>query len=712
MRTIAKHFSFRAIRAGAAVLAVLAASSAFAVQIFVAGSDPNADDKNAGTLAAPFKTIQAAVDKAQPGDVVLIHAGRYGESVTIRSAGTADHPIRFKAFADDAVLMDGADEIPADKWQPLPGSKNIFFLPAQFDPGQVLVDGKPVYVKVNKVKPYEWELDKLGEQDKNVYQFDASGKRLLVSLGGEKLAGHSIRVPVRPHAILLGANCRLSGIRALHYAYAPFVVSGDDAVVEDCLAVDCGGGVVAGGLNRRGAIIRRNTVIGALGCGIYLIDRPTGCLVEDNLVIRATLNPWHLPLLVGSIKMNGAADIVFAHNVVIEPGNPDTIGGWDGEAMWGDGNIVRVMYLGNVTAHAKHAGLYIEAVMGDTRAYFNTSYHDDQGITCRASQRGVFMRNYIESPRGSGLAVWHADEPYPTVDNVFAHNLVRQSETSLHMQTEHPNVFDYNVYWPRKGSRLAVGETKAGKTPVYKDLDEVRKATGHELHGEVRDAQPEDLGLGTVTFRVADARNPDEVLSMIGNGGCEFEDPAGVNLLPYFWRAGTGDGAEHVFGLSIYYGLGEGDNFAFSGAGGTVALQDDWPGRKHEKLAHSGWRCLEIVGRKPAEVCPAGLGFWSPSLPVRPGDTFDISLYVRGKDLKPLGGTALAAFVEFSDASGQHVRRQELAAEKTFTGTFGWTKVPCQAKVPADARRMKLFLGARPTAGTLMLDDITIKVRL
>jgi len=76
------------------------------------------------------------------------------------------------------------------------------------------------------------------------------------------------------------------------------------------------------------------------------------------------------------------------------------------------------------------------------------------------------------------------------------------------MQTEHPNFFDYNVYWPRKGSRLADGEEKNGKTPVYKDLDALRKATGHEMHGEVRDAQPEDVGLGTVTFRVADAKNP------------------------------------------------------------------------------------------------------------------------------------------------------------------------------------------------------------
>ena len=64
MRAIAKHFRFRAIRAGAVLLAVLAASSAFAAQIFVAGSDPKASDKNPGTEARPLKTIQKAASLA------------------------------------------------------------------------------------------------------------------------------------------------------------------------------------------------------------------------------------------------------------------------------------------------------------------------------------------------------------------------------------------------------------------------------------------------------------------------------------------------------------------------------------------------------------------------------------------------------------------------------------------------------------------------
>ena len=88
MRTIVEHFSFRVIHTGAVTLAMLAASSAFAAQIFVAGSDHQADDKNPGTLDKPFKTIQAALDKAQGNDSVEIRGGVYCESVRFKRGGS------------------------------------------------------------------------------------------------------------------------------------------------------------------------------------------------------------------------------------------------------------------------------------------------------------------------------------------------------------------------------------------------------------------------------------------------------------------------------------------------------------------------------------------------------------------------------------------------------------------------------------------------
>ena len=662
----------------------------------------SASDEAAGTEEQPWRTIQHAADVAQAGDTVYLHAGEYPESVTIKNPGTQQAPIVFCAYGDDEVILEGADSIPPDQWQRVEGFEHVYSIPLERDPGQVLVDGRPVYMKLDKVADFEWKLGTVTDADAGAWQFDPEGKRLLLNLGGGNPAeGHAIQVPVRPHAFRLNVHCRLSGIHARHYAATAIEVT-DDAVAEDCLVTDSQAGIRIAGWDSRGGVIRRNTVIGCLANGIFLQDRPTHCRIEDNLVVRCTLNPWHQPWWMGSVKMNSASDSLFAHNVVLEAGNPETINGWDGWALWGDINIVRVMYIGNATAHNKEAGIYVEFGMGDTQAYFNTSYRDGHGITCRQSQRGLYMRNYIQSPRSSGLAVWGGAEPYPTVDHVFAHNLVRDAEPSLRLQIEHPNFSDYNIYQPRENALFADGE----QGRKFATLEELQEATGHELHGEVRDAQPGDVGLGLVTFRVPYAKDPDERLMMIGNLGCEFEDPAGVNLLPYFWRAATGDGVERQFVYAAYTGLPGGvDTFAYGGAGGTLTLRGD------PRIAHGGNRCLEVNGFEPSRIPAEGLGFRTPSLPAKPGDTIGVSFWVSGRDLEPQGDTALCAFVEFTDATGRHRRRADVTGGALLRGTFNWQQIVGTVVVPETATRLTLFAGLAPGKGTLWLDDFTLDAR-
>ena len=694
-----------------------------AAEYHVAATQPAASDDNPGTVAKPWKTFAKAAATAQAGDTVLIHAGTYAESTAVKNAGTPEKPITFRAFADDEVVMDGADTIAGDKWQLAPNAKNIYALAVDPDPGQVLVDGKAVYMKVDQTSreyPRAYKLGTLADTDKNFYQYDAKAKKLLLNLGGDSPAKHVVRIPTRRSAFCLNANCRLSGIRAQHYVDTAIYVAGDDSVVEDCLVTDSGAGICVGGWDRRGVIVRRNTVIGSLSSGIFLQDRPTGCLIQDNLAIRCTLNPACEDCWIGSIKMNSAADTVFANNVALEAGNPNTDCGHDGWALWGDINIVRIFYVGNTSANNKEAGLYIEYAMGDTRAYFNTSYRNGHGITCRQSQRGVFMRNLVLESRGSGLAVWGGDAPYSTTDNVFAHNLVRDCSPAIWFAIEHPNFADYNTYWVKKDGLVAQGEApKGGKTPQFKELADWTKATGHDAHSKVQDAQPADVGLDTVTFRVPDAKDPSQVLMMVGNGGCEWEDPAGQNILPYFWRPGSGDGVEHKFPYAAYCGLEGGcEALAYGGAGGNVSLQlDSASDPKQPKFAHAGLRYIKIDGQKPADMCKDGLGFWSPSIPARAGDTYDISFFARGKDLKHPGATPIAAFVEFTDAAGQRRTRSYLSGRnqaiggKPLAGTFDWINIAGQIKVPDGAKRMRVFLGLLPATGQLLLDDISIKVK-
>ncbi|WP_372629178.1 hypothetical protein [Cohnella sp.] len=66
------------------------------------------DDVNPGTIEAPWRTIQKAVDSLLPGDTVLVRGGIYEEFVTIRSSGSADAGyITFQAYPGEKPVIEG-----------------------------------------------------------------------------------------------------------------------------------------------------------------------------------------------------------------------------------------------------------------------------------------------------------------------------------------------------------------------------------------------------------------------------------------------------------------------------------------------------------------------------------------------------------------------------------------------------------------------------
>ena len=84
--------------------------------IYVDGDDPAANDANSGTSAAPLATIQAGVDKARPGDVVIVRSAPYFRNhpsvnrpvVTIQNRhGTAEQPITITADTGERPFISG-----------------------------------------------------------------------------------------------------------------------------------------------------------------------------------------------------------------------------------------------------------------------------------------------------------------------------------------------------------------------------------------------------------------------------------------------------------------------------------------------------------------------------------------------------------------------------------------------------------------------------
>ncbi|MGW2571703.1 right-handed parallel beta-helix repeat-containing protein [Streptomyces sp. NPDC001537] len=66
-------------------------------------------DNNAGTLVAPLKTIQRAVDLAQPGTTIQIRGGIYAPTTNIQLVknGASDRPITLRNYNGERVVIDG-----------------------------------------------------------------------------------------------------------------------------------------------------------------------------------------------------------------------------------------------------------------------------------------------------------------------------------------------------------------------------------------------------------------------------------------------------------------------------------------------------------------------------------------------------------------------------------------------------------------------------
>lgn len=94
-----------------ALAIVFVAVSAQATDRYVSLSG---NDANAGTLAAPLRTVTQAAVMAQPGDTIYVRGGVYPERVKISSKGTSAARITFRPYGSEKVTFDGTT-VPSDK---------------------------------------------------------------------------------------------------------------------------------------------------------------------------------------------------------------------------------------------------------------------------------------------------------------------------------------------------------------------------------------------------------------------------------------------------------------------------------------------------------------------------------------------------------------------------------------------------------------------
>ncbi|MCX8038110.1 MAG: carbohydrate-binding protein [Candidatus Sumerlaeia bacterium] len=88
---------------------ILAAAAASAAEYHVS---VNGDDKNDGSAGKPFRTISAAAQAAQPGDVITVHEGTYREHIAPPRGGLSDDKrIVYQAAAGEKVEIKGSEVI-------------------------------------------------------------------------------------------------------------------------------------------------------------------------------------------------------------------------------------------------------------------------------------------------------------------------------------------------------------------------------------------------------------------------------------------------------------------------------------------------------------------------------------------------------------------------------------------------------------------------
>jgi hypothetical protein len=82
-------------------------------------------DANAGSQAAPWKSLAYATRQLNPGDTLYLRGGTYYEKLALTRSGTTNAPITIASFPGELAVIDGGlrefHDSPATSWEPLAG---------------------------------------------------------------------------------------------------------------------------------------------------------------------------------------------------------------------------------------------------------------------------------------------------------------------------------------------------------------------------------------------------------------------------------------------------------------------------------------------------------------------------------------------------------------------------------------------------------------
>ena len=108
---------------------------------------PSGNDKNPGTYLLPLRTIQAGINKAYPGDTVMVLAGTYNEQLTFPRSGTSGFPITVRGEVDSKgnplAIIDNTTPV-TGAWTAAPEVGSGVYKKVGFAPDIMLYNGKQI----------------------------------------------------------------------------------------------------------------------------------------------------------------------------------------------------------------------------------------------------------------------------------------------------------------------------------------------------------------------------------------------------------------------------------------------------------------------------------------------------------------------------------------------------------------------------------------
>jgi len=273
----------------------------------------NGSDDALGSINAPLKSIQMAVNKSKPGDLIIIRGGVYRETVTI--AGINKTNISLSAFSNERPLLKGSEVI--TKWSPA-GQYWKKYLSVQ--PQQVMVNGDhPLqqigypnknYVNDRKVEKYKFPTG-AGLGDIKSGRFYWKNDTLYIwPLNNVNPNSETIEVSQREHILtILADGVHLKGLFFRYSNVNTFteqgaaVSLGPNSVIEDCDVQwgDFVGIAMASGSKAYHCNASNNGAVGIAAnvCNNFLVS---GCKANHNNY-RNFYAQWHA----GGLKATNAS---------------------------------------------------------------------------------------------------------------------------------------------------------------------------------------------------------------------------------------------------------------------------------------------------------------------------------------------------------------------------------------------------------------------